>query len=99
MTGNVTFTYSIQDGVSLLEAVGTVNIIITASAAPVATADAYTCPFNATCAVNATAGVLANDSPSVPGSGISVLTGMTTQPANGTVVMSADGSFNFTPGA
>jgi hypothetical protein len=61
-----------------------------ATPAPTAVDDAYTTPFNTPLTV-AAPGVLTNDT----GSGLSVAS--YGQPANGTVTMSPDGSFTYTP--
>ena len=66
--------------------------------APAAAADAYACPFNATCAIGAANGsVLANDASPNNGANLSVIAGATGAPAHGSVVLAADGTFNYSP--
>lgn len=66
-------------------------------ATPVATSDAYSCPYNTSCAVGVVNGVLKNDHSDNTGANLTVVTGVTQQPANGSVSLATDGSFTFTP--
>ncbi len=64
------------------------------TAPPSATDDAYACPYNAVCSPDVS--VLANDT--TPNTnGLMVVTGVATPPPNGTLVLSANGSFTYTP--
>lgn len=94
-TGTSTWSYNVSDN-STLYAVGHVTIEIPA-AVPIATADAYSCPFNSSCVVNATSGVLVNDHSDNTGATLTVVTSATQQPSNGSVSLASDGSFVFTP--
>ncbi len=79
------------------EAPATVTIRVTAAAtsAPAATNDVYQTPSGV--ALNTTApGVLANDS---PGDGENLLALLVSQPLHGTLVLHADGSFDYVPDA
>ncbi len=68
--------------------------VVPTTSPPNATNDAYTCPYNSVCSPSVS--VLANDaSPNTNGS--MVVTGVVTPPPNGTLVLSANGSFTYTP--
>ena len=100
--GTLTFTYTLTDGVSAVRPNATVTITILGPlppppVAPVAAADTYACPFNATCTVAAGPGVLANDASANAGATLAVVVGSTQQPASGSVALAADGSFVLTP--
>lgn len=81
---------------STYHAVGYVTIVIPPGV-PLAVADIYTCPFNASCSVNATSGVLANDQSFNLGANLTVITAATQPPSNGSLALDANGSFVFTP--
>jgi aryl-phospho-beta-D-glucosidase BglC (GH1 family) len=67
---------------------------------PLAVADSYTATSVVTLAVNSTAGVLANDIDINLGhSGIQLTAILVSGPANGTLILNADGSFSYTPNA
>ena len=90
-----TFAYHAFDG-SLSSATTTVTITVDpADDSPVATGDVYVAAEDAPLAI-AAPGVLANDTGL--GDGGLTLT-VTTGPANGSVVLNADGSFTYTPTA
>jgi hypothetical protein len=73
---------------------GYVSITV-APATPVATGDAYSCPFNASCSVGAAAGVLANDASANAGAALAA--SLAAQPSSGSVALAANGSFVYTP--
>jgi len=88
-TGADSYTYTITDGFAQTST-ATVNLTVNVPGGPVAANDAYTTPFQTALSV-AAPGVLSNDT----GTGISVTAN--TDPANGTVTQSSDGSFTYTP--
>jgi VCBS repeat-containing protein len=91
-TGTDTFTYRNGDGQFLsLDQTVTINVA-NVNDAPVAVADAYTMPEDGTL----TANVLANDTDV---DGPSLNAALRSQPAHGTVVMNANGSFTYKPHA
>jgi VCBS repeat-containing protein len=87
------FTYTVWDGVNT-SAAATVSITINAiNDAPVATVDSYTTDEDT--ALNVAApGVLGNDT-DVEGNPLTAI--KVSDPANGSVVLNADGSFDYTP--
>jgi uncharacterized repeat protein (TIGR01451 family) len=93
-TGADAFTYTISDG--SLTATATVNLIVTATnAAPTAVNDSYSTAEDTTLTI-AAPGVLSNDT-DPDGDPLTVTT--STSPSHGTVGMSANGSFTYTPAA
>ncbi|MEZ5138887.1 MAG: Ig-like domain-containing protein [Acidimicrobiales bacterium] len=90
-TGLDTFTYEITDGFARTST-ATVRITVDPPAAPVATDDAHTTPYETQLVVDAP-GVLGNDS----GTGIAVV--LNGAPGHGTVSVDADGSMTYTPDA
>ena len=91
--GSDSFTFSVNDG-SLTSVVATVSITVTSvNDAPVASGDAYTLNQN-TVLTNGAPGVLANDT-DVEGSALSAI--KVAGPAHGTLVLSANGAFSYTP--
>jgi VCBS repeat-containing protein len=72
---------------------GTVNITVANTAAPVGAGDSYSAPADAL-EVDAAGGVLANDTDQGNGTLTAVLA---TGPAHGTLALSPDGSFTYTP--
>lgn len=94
--GTDSFIYHASDG-SLNATPATVTISIRpVNDAPIATADTYTGDEDNTLNVAATAGVLKNDSDP---DGDKISASVLTSPANGTVSMSSDGAFIYTPNA
>lgn len=91
--GEDSFTYTADDGVDSSNVV-TVTITVL-NTAPVATADSYTATQDSVLTV-AQPGVLGNDS---DGDGDGLTAVLITDVANGTLVLSADGSFIYTPTA
>ena len=92
-TGTDTFTYRASDGV-ISSGIATVTIIVTpVNDTPVALNDAYTMAEDTTLTIPA-AGILANDS-DVDGDALTV--SLASGVANGTLNLSADGSFTYTP--
>ena len=80
-----------------LTAAGSVAIAVTAANdAPVAIADGYVIAEDGTLTVNAAAGVLANDTDS---DGPAMTAVVVSGPANGVLVLNADGSFTYVPNA
>ena len=93
-TGLDTFTYRATDG-ALTSAVATVRITITpVNDAPVASADNYTATEDTTLTINAATGVLVNDS-DVDGDALFAV--LASNPAHGTLNLSASGAFTYTP--
>jgi hypothetical protein len=90
-TGSDSFTYTVTDGFTHT-ATGTVNLTVNLPAAPVATNDGYTTPYQTALNVSAP-GVLGNDS----GMSLTVQTWGTA--SHGTVSGNSDGSFTYTPNA
>ena len=94
--GLETFTYTVSDGHG---GTSTAAVTITIAAqpdAPSAAGDAYVTSQDVPLGIG-TPGLLANDSDE-DGDAISVkLTGVTPPPTNGALVLSADGSFTYTP--
>ena len=78
-----------------LTAAGSIAIAVTAANdAPVAIADGYVIAEDGTLTVNAAAGVLANDTDS---DGPAMTAVVVSGPANGVLVLNADGSFTYVP--
>lgn len=94
-TGTTTWSYNMTD-TSNFSSVAYVTITIP-PATPIATDDAYCCPYNATLTVGAANGMLKNDLSDNAGANLTVVTAATQQPANGSVSLAPDGSFTFTP--
>ena len=92
-TGVVTFTYHAEDGTASSN-IATVVITVTAvNDPPVAVDDAYATPEDTPLTVDAP-GVLANDKDP---EGEPLTAVLDTEPASGTVILSADGAFAYTP--
>jgi VCBS repeat-containing protein len=93
--GPVSFTYRASDG-ALVSDPATVTITVTAvNDAPVAINDSYSTPFQTALTI-AAPGVLGNDT-DVEGNPLAAVLG--TGPANGTLTLSANGAFIYTPNA
>lgn len=93
-SGDVTFTYLVSDPYGLSSAPATVTIHV--NAPPVAVNDAYTTAEDTTLTVPAR-GILINDTDIDAGAVLAVVLPVVTQPAHGTVTVSADGSFVYVP--
>jgi VCBS repeat-containing protein len=92
--GEDSFTYMASDGQAESE---TITVAITVEAVndvPTPAADAYATDTGGVLTVEAEAGVLANDS-DIDGDALSAR--LVESPANGTVVLGEDGSFEYTP--
>jgi VCBS repeat-containing protein len=93
-SGTDTFTYVANDGFGdSTETLVTITVD-PANDAPVADDDEYTTPVGQALMVNASLGVLANDG-DVDGDSLTVA--LQSSPANGSVALSGDGSFTYTP--
>jgi len=93
-SGTDTFTYQLSDGVNQsAEVVVQINITVS-NDAPVATADSYGVSFDQALTVDAVSGVLAND---IDKDNTQLTVSVVTDVQNGTLDLSADGSFTYTP--
>ncbi len=90
------FTYQISDGVETSDLAVAEIRIEAVNDAPVASADAYVGDQGDVISVAAEQGVLVNDS-DVEGDALTA--SVETEPANGSVQLQADGSFEYTPNA
>ncbi len=91
--GTDSFTYKANDGTIDSE---TATVTIDVNAIPVAASDSYSATEDQLLTVNATDGVLANDSDA---DGDTLTVTATVQPAHGTLALSSNGSFTYTPDA
>ncbi|AUV80399.1 hypothetical protein C2R22_00960 [Salinigranum rubrum] len=92
--GSDSFTYQVDDGNGGTDG-GTVSVSVTAvNDAPVADGDSYTTDEDTELVVDASAGVLGNDA-DVDGDTLTAT--VTGGPANGSLSLAADGSFDYTP--
>ena len=95
--GPDTFTYRASDGtISSSLAVVTITVGTVVDNAPNATADDYSIEQGSVLTVDATAGVLSNDSDP---DGDSLTAQLVNNVSNGTLVLSNDGGFTYTPNA
>lgn len=90
-SGTATFTYRIDDGMSL-STPGTVSIIV--NTVPEPNADSYSVNEDAVLDVAADNGILAND---VDADGNGLTLTLQSEPTNGVLEMNADGAFRYTP--
>lgn len=91
-----TFVYRASDGITNSNNLGTVTINVTATNDPPnAGPDAYSTTYATQLTVNAANGVLSNDTDSDQTTPLTAQ--LVTQPANGTVTLSSNGSFVYTP--
>lgn len=91
--GEDSFVYKASDGSSTSEATVTITVGA-ANDAPSATADEYSTDEDTALHVDAP-GVLAND---IDSDGDSLMSTLVSGPANGTLTLDADGSFDYVPG-
>jgi uncharacterized repeat protein (TIGR01451 family) len=92
--GADSFTYKANDG-ELDSSPATVNVTVTAiNDPPIAANDAYRVDEDGTLAISSAEGVLENDT-DVEGSALTAK--LVSAPANGTLALSADGSFTYVP--
>ncbi len=96
-TGSDTFTYQVTDGTATATGTVTINITGPVNNAPIAFGDSYNFDEDAGGSVGVENGVLANDTDADPGTTLTAT--VVTQPAHGSVVMNANGSFSYTPNA
>ncbi|QDV83740.1 Ig-like domain-containing protein [Planctomycetes bacterium TBK1r] len=95
-TGTDSFTYRVHDG-KLFSSTATVSITIdSTNAAPSATNDTYSVNEGQTLTVNSATGVLSNDSDA---DNDSLTATVVSQPSNGTLTLSSEGSFTYVPNA
>lgn len=92
--GEVTFTYAAYDGLAYSENQVVTLTVIPVNDRPLAAADAYTLDEDTPLDVSAQDGLLANDS-DVDGDGLTPV--LVSSPEHGSLVLNADGSFNYTP--
>ena len=92
--GQDSFVYAASDGSFSSNATARINVTAGANSAPLAVDDRYTATEDTTLTVSAASGVLLNDSDS---DGNPITATLLTQPANGNVVLAANGSFTYTP--
>jgi VCBS repeat-containing protein len=90
------FTYTVSDGTATSEAASVTINVTPVNDGPVGTADAYHTEEDTPLTVDAASGVLANDSDP---DGDPLTATLVAGPANGSLTLNADGSFNYTPNA
>jgi putative nucleotidyltransferase with HDIG domain len=94
-SGSETFSYTVVDGNGGMDTAGVTIVVTPQPDVPVAADDAYATPFN-TAVVRAAPGVLANDADEDEDA-LTLQTTPVTAPSNGSLTLSADGSFAYTP--
>lgn len=92
--GNDSFTYRVSDGTATSDPVAVDLTINDVNQAPIAKDDAYVVQANSTLSVDVVDGVIMDDTDQ---DGDSLVASIDTQPANGTVTLNADGSFDYIP--
>jgi hypothetical protein len=92
--GDATFTYTAND--SYESSTATLVTIHVVNTMPVAVTDFYSTSVNTPLSVNAAAGLLANDT-DADGDPLTAVLVSGPNPAQGSLTLSADGSFSFTP--
>jgi VCBS repeat-containing protein len=95
-SGSDSFVYQASDGTLTTEAVTVAINVAAANDAPTAAAEAYALDQGTTLTVDAAGGVLANDA-DIDGDALTAA--VVTGPAHGTLSLSGDGSFTYTPEA
>lgn len=93
-SGTDTFTYQASDAFFVSNTATVTITVVPHSDAPVAVNDGFTTMVDQTLVINAAAGVLANDSDP---NGDSLTVALQSSPANGTIALSGDGAFTYTP--
>jgi VCBS repeat-containing protein len=94
--GTDTFTYQVTDGTVTTDPTTVTIEVASVNDAPIAAADGYSLAEDTSLVVEVTAGVLHNDS-DVDGDPMTAA--VVAAPANGTLTLNADGSFNYVPNA
>ena len=92
--GTETFTYRLNDGTADSNTALVTITLVPQSDAPVAADDGFTASVDQTLTIDAATGVLAND---VDVDGDSLTATLQSSPTDGTIVLSGDGSFTYTP--
>ncbi len=95
-SGSDSFSYTVSDGTSVSDPVSVSLTVIDVNDAPIAIADTYNATEDTVLTIDAVLGVLANDTDV---DSTSLTSNISSFPANGTVVLNADGSFTYTPNA
>ena len=94
-SGSQTFSYTVSDGNGGVDSAGVTVVVTPQPDVPVASDDAYATTVN-TAVVRAAPGVLTNDADE-DGDAVTAQTTPVTAPSNGSLTLSADGSFAYTP--
>jgi ELWxxDGT repeat protein/VCBS repeat-containing protein len=98
-TGTDTFTYQATDSIDT-SSLATVTIAVSANLLPIAQDDSgYRAVANSPFSISGAASVLNNDSDGGDGPALNAVSGVKTTTNSGTVTMSVDGSFTYTPRA
>jgi VCBS repeat-containing protein len=90
------FSYKANDGSADSEATAVTVNVTPVNDAPASAADSYSTDEDTALVVDAATGVLANDTDA---EGDAMTVAVVTGPANGTLTLNTDGSFNYTPNA